>query len=97
MKMKRKEVSRKSFILRLCIVAFVAYAALLLVDMQVNLSEHKRNLEVLDEHLEVQRLENKELERRLSQDVNEEYIERMAREMEFVAPDERVFIDISGN
>lgn len=96
--MAKKEGSRKNFILRLCIFAFVAYAALLLVDMQITLSERKQDLDALQVQLEAQRLANKELERQLIQGVDEEYIERVAREkLEFVAPGERVFIDVSGN
>ena len=96
--MARKAGGRKNFILRLCIFAFVAYTALLLVDMQVTLSGRKQDLASLQAQSETQRLANKELERQLNRGVDEGYIERVAREkLEFVAPNERVFIDVSGN
>jgi cell division protein FtsL len=83
--------------LKICIFAFVAYAAVLLINMQVNLAERKQQLNDLQIRHEVQRIANKELERQLEDGANQEYIERIAREkLDYVAPDERVYIDISG-
>jgi len=100
MKQKVKQVkkAKKSFILRICIFAFVVYAAVQLVDMQMSLGARKQELSELQVRLETQRLANKDLERQLAEGVDEEYIERVARErLEYVAPDETVFIDVSGS
>jgi cell division protein FtsB len=93
--MGRKKI-HKSFIIRLCILAFVIYAAVMIVDMQVTLTEQQRHLDELAETYNTQFLENKELERRLVSQKNEgmdkEYIERVARdEFNYVYPNERVF------
>lgn len=94
---KRKK-SRKSVILRICIIAFTFYAAVMLVDMQVTLSERRQDLDELKQAYENQRLENKELERQLDMEMDDEYIERIARDkLDYVYPDERVFVDISGS
>lgn len=96
--MKQKKKNGKNIILRICIFAFVVYAAVQLVDMQITLGNRRQELEELRVRYETQRLANKDLERQLAQGVDEEYIERTAREkLEFVAPDERVYIDISGS
>jgi cell division protein FtsB len=81
----------------LLIVVLAAYVARTLVGAQVHLAERKQELGMLEARAETQRLENKELERRLSNDMTHEDIERIAREqLDFVTPDQRVFIDISG-
>ena len=97
MKAKKKPLSR--FILRVLLAVFAVYAALTLVDAQVRLAERRQELGVLEARHEIHRLENRELERRLqfASDMTREEIERIAREqLDFVAPDQRVFIDISG-
>jgi cell division protein FtsB len=98
--MPRKKI-RKSLILRFCILAFVIYAAVMIVDMQVTLTEQQRHLDVLSMNRDAQFLENKELERRIGENqdgMDEEYIERVARDrFDYVYPDERVFYDISGS
>jgi len=96
--MKKLKKTRKNLILRICIFLFVVYSAVKLVDMQMSLSARKQDLEELKVKYEIQRLANKDLERQLTQGVDDEYIERVAHEkLEYVAPDERVYIDISGN
>ncbi|MDR2909457.1 MAG: septum formation initiator family protein [Oscillospiraceae bacterium] len=95
---KKDKPPIKSIFVRICIFLFIAYAAVLLVDMQVSLAGQKQELNDLRILHEDQRLENKELERQLQQGADQEYIERIAREkLDYVAPDERVYIDISGS
>lgn len=96
--MAKKKTARKSLIFRVCIFAFVAYAAVLLIDMQIKLAQSKQQLNDLREKYEVRRIANKELELQLAQGEDDESIERIAREkLDYVAPDERVYIDISGS
>lgn len=95
---KAKLKNRKSVILRLCMVLVVTYAAIYLIDMQVTLSARAEQLDELTQAVEAQRLANKELERQLEAGVDEEYIENVARDkLDYVYPNERVFIDISGS
>lgn len=96
--MARKKTSRKNLIFRICIFAFVAYAAVLLIDLQVTLASRKQELAELQQKYEEKRIANKELELQLQQGMDEEYVERIAREkLDYVAPDEKVYIDISGS
>lgn len=95
---KQKKKSRKNFIMRLCVFAFVVYAAVLLIDMQVTLSSRKQELETLRVSVREQELANKELERQLADGVDDAYIEREARaKLDYVYPNEWVFIDMSGS
>ena len=93
-----KKRGRKSFLLRIGVFAFVIYASVLLIDMQINLANRRRQLVELEQRVEIQRIANKELERQLAQGMDQMYIERIARErLGFIAPDETVYIDISGS
>ena len=89
---------RKSLILRVCIFAFVVYSMVHLIDIQINMASRRRQLVELEQRVEAQRIANRELERQLAQGMDEQYIERIARErLGFIAPNETVYIDISGN
>ncbi|MCL2578831.1 MAG: septum formation initiator family protein [Oscillospiraceae bacterium] len=84
--------------LRLCIFAFVVYAVVLLIDMQIDIANRNRQLNELAQRVETQRISNKELERQLAMGMDQEHIERVARErLGFIAPDETVFVDVSGS
>ena len=93
--MKAKTNIRK-IIVRLFLAVFAVYAVISLVDMQLGLAQRKQELQELQTRLEATGFENKELKRRLSAEMDESELERIARELGYVAPDERVFIDISG-
>ena len=93
-----KNRRRGSFVLRICIFAFVVYAMVHLIDMQINLATRRRQLVELEQRVETQRIANRELERQLALGMDEQYIERIARErLGFVAQGETVYIDISGS
>ncbi|MCL2034428.1 MAG: septum formation initiator family protein [Oscillospiraceae bacterium] len=96
---KRKEATvRKNIILRICIFAFVVYAAFILVEKQAEIAMGQQMLETMQNSVEIQRLKNKELARQLENDMDEETIERIARDkLDYVYPDEIVFFDISGS
>jgi len=97
-KKDKKKKTRKNFIFRVCVLAFAAYAAILLIDMQVTLGQKRQELEELKKQYETQRLTNKEAARHLEDGVDEETIERIARdELGYVAENEVVFYDISGS
>lgn len=97
---KKKPVrkSKKSFLIRLCVLAFATYIAFTLVDLQVDISLRREQLLALQEKSETQRIANKELEQVLALGTDEKYIERVAREkLGFAYPDETVLIDASGS
>ncbi|MCL2057412.1 MAG: septum formation initiator family protein [Oscillospiraceae bacterium] len=100
--MTGKQTKKKSFkrrLLRLLIpAALIAYGAAVIVDMQIGVSQKQRELENIRARVESQRLDNAELERMLTMGLDEEYIERYARDyLGYVSPDQQVFIDISGS
>ncbi|WRS28234.1 septum formation initiator family protein [Oscillospiraceae bacterium MB08-C2-2] len=96
--MAQKKKQTKNLIVRLMLLAFVIYASVVLIDMQVSVGQRKKELAQLQVQYEQQRIANKELERQLAIGDDKDYIERVARDkLDYVAPEERVFIDVSGN
>lgn len=95
---KTKKRTSKNFILSICVLAFTIYAAISLVDMQVQIAARRQVLDEMRKSVEVQRLANRELERQLNEGLNSEKIERIARDkLDYVYPNEKVYIDISGS
>lgn len=78
--------------------AFAIYSIGYITLMQIDISSRKDALEQSKAELKERQIINKEVSDILSSDKKDEYIMRIAREkLGFVFPDERVFIDISGN
>jgi len=95
---QNKKKSRKNIFLRLILPVVAIYATVMLVDMQVTLSQRQQELEELRQQYKMQDIENAELERQISAKIDDDYVERFARDnLDYVAPNERVFIDISGS
>lgn len=88
---------RKSVILRLLLLAFSVYILISLINYQVQLTNHRRDLAERQRTLEAKNLEVSELERLLESGTESQLIERAARErLGYVYPDEQVYVDLSG-
>ncbi len=93
-----KRKAKKIKILKFALAAFFVYFVVSFVIMQVDISNRKNNLLIAQNELKEQQYINKEITSILNSGENTEYIMRIARErLGFVFPNERVFIDISGN
>lgn len=100
MKVVKQKKRKKSILLRLAVLAFVAYIVVTLVNQQVQISEKKAQLQSMNEQIRVQEIQNEDLKRVVNagEGENEDYIERVAREgLDYAKPGERVFINIAGN
>ena len=100
MKVVKQKKRKKSIMLRLAVLAFVAYIVVTLVNQQVQISEKKAQLQSMNEQIRVQEIQNEDLKRVVNagEGENEDYIERVAREgLDYAKPGERVFINIAGN
>ena len=68
-----------------------------LVFNQVDIAAKQKELQDLENQLEQQRQQNDELERVLESGSDQEIIERVARDkLGYAKPNERVFIDVTG-
>ena len=93
---KRKKKSK--ILPQVALVCFVVYALISLVKLQMDVSARRQELESLQTQAEEQRLANKDSERALSAENDDEYYARIARErLNYGYPNERVIVDASGN
>lgn len=95
--MKIVKKKKKNIVIRLALISFSIYVAVMLVDLQVKASEKRREHEALLEEIRQQEIINEQLKNFLSNDDYEKLIEKIAREkLDLVLPDERVFIPVNG-
>ena len=93
---KRKR--KANWLVRLSVLCFVAYVAFTLIGMQLEVSAKRRHLDQLDRDIVSEELSNEEKKRVLASGTDDEYIERIAWDkLDFAYPDEKIFIDRSGN
>jgi cell division protein FtsB len=93
-----KNKAKKVKILKLAFIAFSIYVVVSFIVMQADIAKRKENLQTAKNELEQQQYLNEDIMSILNSGENTEYIMRIAREkLGFVFPNERVFIDISGN
>lgn len=85
------------FFLRAGLVLIGGYLVAGLVFNQVDIAAKQKELQGLENQLEQQRQQNDELERVLESGSDLEIIERVARDkLGYAKPNERVFIDVTG-
>ena len=85
------------FFLRAGLVLIGGYLVAGLVFYQVDIAAKQKELQDLENQLEQQRQQNDELERVLESGSDQEIIERVARDkLGYAKPNERVFIDVTG-
>lgn len=91
---KRKH---RNILLTLAIVAFAAYIIVSLISVHSQIKDKQTQLDSLNRQIEEQTQENLDSRRLLSEEDEETYIERYAREkLGFARPEERVYYSITG-
>lgn len=96
--MGKGKKTKRSLIFRICILVFTIYIAGCLINLQIDITKKKEELSLVEQQIKQQHVENNNLERLLESDDDSDYIEKLAREkLGFAYPDEKVYIDISGN
>lgn len=94
----RMRKKKKGLFWRIAALCVLLYVAVSFVQLQVELNEKRGELALLEQQVEDQLLENQELRSLLDMRQDEKYIERVARDrLDYAYPDEKVYIDISGN
>lgn len=96
--MKRKSKPKKSFIVRLIVLAVAAYMTVTLIGLGNRLAEDRAQLASLEQERDSLKLKTDELRELLNSDSHSAIIEKAARErLGFVYSNEEIYIDISGN
>lgn len=98
--MKRKAKARfnkKRFISAAFCLVFGVYLFTTLIITQMEIVSRRQELDLLTVQAQTQQLQIDELKHLVNEEDDLSYVERIARErLNFAAPDERVYIDISG-
>lgn len=92
-----KTKKKKSLLMFLAFLIFALYMGYHFVTVQLAINEQNNTLAALQEQCEDQKMANEELENILENGGEAVYKEKIARENGYVKPDERLFVDISGN
>lgn len=89
--------NRKSFLLKLAVVAFAVYISGTLIYQTIQIRQSNDQLARLKAQLAEQEEENAQTQRILSED-DEQFMESVARqELGYAKPSERIYVDTSGN
>ncbi len=95
---KLKQNKKTSPIVKLVILAVCAFSVASTIKIQLNVSEKEQELDLLNQQIVEQTLKNKEILKLVESTDDNGYMERMARgRWGYVYPQERVYVDISGN
>lgn len=93
----RKRKKRKGLFPKLILVAFVIYTAVTLISTQIKISRLEQETDSLDADIAAETMKKAQLEQALSAEVDEEYMKEEAQKQGYAAPNERVFVDVSGS
>ncbi|WP_312643703.1 septum formation initiator family protein [Hydrogenoanaerobacterium sp.] len=97
MRKAKEKKNGKARLLKFAVCVFVVYVVYMMIQQQFDIKDRQLELAMLQQQVDQQRLENKEIERLLASD-NEEYVERLAKdEYGYAYPDETIYIDTSGS
>lgn len=95
---RKKKIRLSSLLLRLGSVALGLYLVVTLVYAQVEISTQRAALANVTQQVTAQQAATQELARVLQGSDESSYMENIARErLGYALPDERIFIDMSGN
>ena len=95
--MARKKKKRKvGFVAKLIVFAFVIYSAVTLVSLQIKINAQRENAQSLVGQVAEEKAKQTQLRQLLEDELDEDYVVSEAQKQGYAAPDERVFVDVSG-
>lgn len=96
--MAKRKKRRSSFFVKIVTFCFIVCAAVAFIQTQSDVVSKRRELAALQQSIKLQQASNDEVRRILEGGNDLKYIERIAREkLGYAYPDEKIFIDRSGN
>lgn len=88
---------RKSFIFKIAVLAFAVYIVATLIYQAVQIRQSNDRLALVKSQLSSQQKQNEQIKRMLSEK-DSEFMESVARnEFGYSKPNERIYVDASGN
>lgn len=86
---------RTSFMIKLILTAAVVYLLYVFIGLQVKINAKKQQLNDYDTSISEVTADNERLTGILDSEIDEEYVEKVARDMGYVNPDEKVYENIT--
>lgn len=94
--MKNKKIKKSDKKFKLVVLLVSVYCIFGIITTQVKINEQIRKLNLLKEKCNQKISDNEDYKNLIDQEADDEYIKRIVREkLGFVAPNDRVFMDIS--
>jgi len=93
----KKRKKRKSLFPKILLTVFVIYAAGILISNQIKINRMESDSSALDELIATESMKKAQLEQVLSAEIDDDYITKEAQNQGYAAPNERVFVDVSGS
>ena len=93
--MKAAKKKKTSFFFRFALAAFSVYVVVMLVQLQMEITDRQKKIAELDNSIVRQTAENEELQNQ--SDNYERYLEKKAREQGMARPGESIYIEIPGD
>ena len=91
-----KAVSKGSSILvKIILVALIVYLLYVFIGLQIKINDKKAQKNDLNEQISIQATENERLTNVLDAEVDDSYVEKVARELGYVNADEKVYQSIT--
>lgn len=88
----RASARKKSLFIKIAVIALVIYAAVSIIQLQLQIRDSQQQLDSLTARLDAQASTNEELQEQI--DNYELYLEQQARKQGMAKPGETVFIEI---
>ena len=97
MRAKAKKRRKRNYILAVALCVFSVYLAVTLIGAQLQIRKKQTEFAVLRSQYQAQQSKNEEINRVLSGN-SSEYVKSIARDkLNYADPNERIYIDVSGN
>ncbi len=90
----RPKQKKKSIFLRVALLAFAVYMVVVLVQLQMEISDRQKDIDALYTQIAQQQRLNEDLQNKVAD--NDLYLEQQARDNGYVRPGEDVFQEIPG-
>lgn len=93
----RRKKKKTGIIPKLILATFVVYSAVTLVTLQMKINDQKEQNAIIAAQIEEERIKQAQLKQKNEAEISDDYIISEAQKHGYAAPNERVFIDTSGN
>ena len=95
--MAAKKKKKKSILPKLLLLVFVIYAAVTIISNQIKANRFDEDTAKTEEIILTESMKKAKIEQELAADIDDEYVTREAQSQGYAAPNERVFVDVSGS